>query len=60
MPETTWLLYAGSAPAPLCRKVIGSYVPEDDIVLARIAEHPVNRVDEFTPWRVADQLRAHR
>jgi len=30
MPETTWLLYAENAPAPLCRKVIGSYVPEDD------------------------------
>jgi hypothetical protein len=31
MPETKWLLYAENVPAPLCRKRIGSYVPEDDI-----------------------------
>jgi hypothetical protein len=25
-------------------------------VLERIATHPINRIDEFLPWRVADQL----
>ncbi|MCP3720925.1 hypothetical protein [Paraburkholderia sp. CNPSo 3281] len=33
MPETKWLLYAENAPVPLCRKLDGSYMAEDDIGL---------------------------
>lgn len=29
------------------------YLPH---VLERIATHPINRIDELLPWRVADQL----
>jgi IS4 transposase len=30
MPKTAWRLYAGKSLAPIRRKILGSYVPEDD------------------------------
>jgi hypothetical protein len=39
MPKTGWLLYAGNAVAPLCRKRPGSFMPEVDWLLCAGRSH---------------------
>lgn len=49
MPKTGWLLYAENGVAPTCRKLTGSYVPEDDSDLVYHAEPRLTARGETIP-----------
>ncbi len=54
----------GERAAAICSLIgtakLNNVDPEADLrfVLARVADHPINRVGDLTPWAVAAQLPA--
>lgn len=58
---------AGGERAALIYSLIGTATlnglnPQDYLayVIGRIADHPINRVDELLPWQVSEELKARR